>query len=148
MVIQTENRPREDAAGIVSFATLNTANIKRKIAVPQAENDSAAEQFDEQFPSLFELVTQNAEAPMQRAAAYLRICDEFRNLGDLEAWCDAGDKFLEAGREIAKSLALLKTPKVFSNELADQLEEKALGLHNLADLTEMQANRVRSAVSL
>ena len=116
-----------------------------KSTAPAQENNYPA---PEAFPTLFELVAQNVEAPMRRAAVYLVALDEFRRLGDIEGFCESCAEFLNAGREIAKHLALLKIPKVFSNELADQLEEKAREIHNLADLTDMQASRIRSVVTL
>jgi hypothetical protein len=116
-------------------------------AATQAENDSAAGQFNP-LPSFFELVTQNAEEPMRRAAAWLRICAELGNISDYDGYCEAGDKFLDAARDFAKLHSLLKTPTIFSNERADRLEEKALALHNLADLTEMEASRIRQVVRL
>jgi hypothetical protein len=70
------------------------------------------------------------------------------SIGDYAAFCEAGDKFLDAGREFAKLLVLLKTPTIFSNEKADRLEEKALALHELADLTEMEASQIRQLVRL
>src|ERR1019366_871628 len=103
---------------------------------------------NEPFPSLFELVMENVEAPMRRAAVHLVALDEFRRLEDLEAFCESCDRFSDAGREIAQFRNILKIPKVFSNELAASLEKKALALHSQADLIEMQANRVRSAVTL
>jgi hypothetical protein len=151
MFIQ-ENGPERDSSEPLNTSKLgasNTANIKHKIAVPQDENDSAPGQFaPEPFPSFFELVTANAEAPMRRAAVYLRICAELIAIEDYASFCDAGEKFLEAGRDFAMLLSLLKTPTIFSNEKADRLEEKALALHELADFTEKKASQIRQLVRL
>jgi hypothetical protein len=119
-----------------------------KPEVLQEENLEPITYEPQEFPSFFQLVTENAEAPIRRATVYLRILAELSSVEDCEGYREAGKKFLDAGREIAKQLALLETPKVFSNEAADRLEEKALALHNLADLTEMQASRHRQVVLL
>jgi hypothetical protein len=148
MVIQTENRPREDAAGILNLATLNELDHTKKATFLQDENDSASEFGHEPFPSFFQLVAANAEAPMGRAFAYLRNCAELASVGAYDGWCESCDNFLDAGREIAKLRNLLKIPKVYSNEAADRLEEKAAALHNLADMTDMQAGRIRASVTL
>jgi hypothetical protein len=150
MIIQ-ENGPERDKGSeplnTSKLGSSNTANIKQKSEVPQEENAAAPGHFaGEPFPSFLELVAQNAEAPMRRASAYLRICAELSSIGDYEGFCEAGDKFLDAGREFAKLLVLLKTPTIFSNEKADRLEEKALALHELADLTEMEASQIRQVV--
>jgi hypothetical protein len=152
MLIQENGPELDNGSGPLNTSlseASNASNIKQKPEVSQAVNLPLPGQFGPQaFPTFFELVTENAAAPMRRAACYLRVCDEFSSLGDLEAFCDAGDKFLDAGREIAKLLSLLKKPTTFSNERADRLEEKARELHNLADLTEMEASRIRSVVTL
>jgi hypothetical protein len=149
MSIHKNNPALGESAGPLntsSLGGLDNGNPRRKIEVPQAENDSAPGQFNPQpLPSFFELVTKNAEVPMRRASVYLRICAELISIGDYDAFCEAGDKFLDAGREFAKLLVLLKTPTIFSNERADRLEEKALALHELADLTEMEARAIRQA---
>jgi hypothetical protein len=116
-----------------------------KSPAPAQENNYPA---PEPFPSFFQLVTENASAPMRLAATYLRVCDELKSIGDYEGYCEAGAKFLDAGREFAKLLVLLKTPTIFSNEKADRLEEKALALHELADLMEMESSGIRQVVTL
>jgi hypothetical protein len=139
--VAPKNRTLENA--------LDNKNHSQKITAAQENNDPSPDTSGrEPFPTFFELVMQNSEAPLRRAAVYLRVCDEFRRLGDIEAFCESCAEFLNAGREIAKQHALLKIPKVFSHELADRLEEKALALHEQADLMEMKANRVRSLVTL
>jgi hypothetical protein len=152
MAITTENPALGESAGPKNTSSLggsNTPNLKQKIEVPQAENVPAPGQFKPQpLPSFFELVMENAAMPMRRAAVYLRICEELKSIGDYESYCEAGDKFLDAGRDFAKLLSLLKTPTIFSNEKADRLEEKALALHELADLIEMEASGIRQLVRL
>src|ERR1019366_3567953 len=96
MLIQ-ENGPARDKCAeplnITLIETSNTKNLRQKIEVPQAPNYEAPGQFGhEPLPSLFELVAQNVEAPMRRAAVYLRVCDEFRRLGDIESFCESCDK--------------------------------------------------------
>jgi hypothetical protein len=151
MTQTNETRRSGGAAGLSSLSCLaaDGSETAPKLAITQAENDSAPGQFAKQpFPSFFELVTENAAGPIRRAAVYLRILAELSSVEDYEGYCEAGEKFLDAGRDFAKSLNLLKTPAIFSNELADRLEEKACALHNLADLTEMEASRIRSVVTL
>jgi hypothetical protein len=151
MTYQNDTRPQGGAAGLGENAFPGgncSSETAPKADLTQAQNDPASGQFTPQpFPTFFELVTQNAEAPMRRAFVYLRICEELGSIGDYDAFCEAGDKFLDAGREFAKLLSLLKSPTIFSNENADRLEEKALALHNLADLTEMKAGRIREVVA-
>ena len=149
MSIQNETGRARNAADLGNLATLENTDCTQRVEFSQAENNSASGQFaHEPFPSLFELVAQNASASMRRAAAYLRICAEFIDLGDCAGFCEAGDHFLDAGRDFAKLHALLKIPKVFSHEIADRLEAKAGALHEQADLMEMKASRVRSAATL
>jgi hypothetical protein len=152
MTKTNEARTAGGAAGLSGDAfpdgECNSENAP-KLSATQAENLSAPGQFKPQpFPSFFELVTKNAEAPMRRASVYLRICAELISIEDYDAFCEADDKFLDAGREFAKLLALLKTPTIFSNEKADRLEEKALALHDLADFTEKKASQIRQLVWL
>jgi hypothetical protein len=152
MTQTNETRRALGAAGLGDNAfpdgEYNSKNAP-KLAITQGEIAPAPEQFaPEPFPSFLQLVAQNAEGPMRRAAAYLRICEELASVDDSEGYCESCDKFLDAGREIAKLRSLLKIPTIFSNELADRLEEKALTLHELADLTEMQASRIRQVVTL
>jgi hypothetical protein len=150
MFIQNET-PQRGTAGPLNTSKLgasDTLSISQKIEVPQAENDGTITFEPQEFPSFFQLVTENAAAPMRRAAAYLRNCAELSSVEDYDGFCESCDKFLDAGREIAKLRSLLKKPTIFSNELADRLEEKGLALHELADLTEMQASRVRQVVTL
>jgi hypothetical protein len=134
--------------GCLSCLAADGSETAPKLAITQEEYVEPIASEPKDFPSFFELVMENAAMPMRRAAVYLRICEELKSIGDYESYCEAGDKFLDAGRDFAKLLVLLKTPTIFSNEAADRLEEKGIALHNLADLTEKQASQIRQLVQL
>jgi hypothetical protein len=101
----------------------------------------------QEFPSFFELVTENAAAPMRLAAAYLDICTRLAEVHDLDGYVAAVDKFLAAGREIAELSKLLKKPSIISNEAADFLERKGRQIHDRAELFELEASHMRSAAA-
>jgi hypothetical protein len=57
------------------------------------------------------------------------------------------NQLLNEGREFAELLKLLKKPSIISNEAADRLEEKAQRLKERADLMELEASGMRTAVA-
>jgi hypothetical protein len=123
-------------------------NIKRKIAVPQAENVPTSEQFDRQpFLSFLSLVAENAAAPAGLAVAYLEICARLARVHDYDGYVVAGDNFLAAAREFAELHKLLKKPSIICNEAADRLENKAREIHNRAELFELEASHMRTAAA-
>jgi hypothetical protein len=114
--------------------------------VSQEEYNLAPITYERQeLPSFFELVTENATAPMRLAAAYLDVCARLAAARDYDGFCSAGEKFLDAGREFAELLKLLKKPSIISNEAADRLERKARQIHERAELFELEAVHMRAA---
>jgi hypothetical protein len=119
-----------------------------KLEVSQEESNLAPITYERQeLPSFFELVTENAAAPMRLAAAYLDVCEKLAAVHDYEGFCSAGEKFLNAGREFAELLRLLKKPSIISDEAADRLDRKARQIHERAQLFELEASHMRTAAA-
>jgi hypothetical protein len=143
----SESRPaRGGSRDSISFGDdKQTTEISE---VSQEESNLAPTTYERQeLPSFFELVTENATAPMRLAAAYLDVCEKLAAVHDCEGFCSAGEKFLDAGREFAELLKLLKKPSIISNEAADRLERKARQIHERAELFELEASHMRTAAS-
>jgi hypothetical protein len=150
MIHTNENPPAVGADGLDdAFPGGNCVyTYAPKPEVSQEEYNLAPTTYERQeLPSFFELVTENATAPMRLAAAYLDVCARLAAVHDYDGFCSAGEKFLDAGREFAELLKLLKKPSIVSHEAADQLERKARQIHERAELFELEAGKMRTAAS-
>jgi hypothetical protein len=138
-----ETAPSGARLGESAFPSGN-CNSSNATKLQVLQEDTNAPQM---LPSFFGLVTTNAGVPMRQASAYLRICAELITIGDFAGFCEAGDRFLDAGREFAKLLKLLKRPSIRNHETAARLENEAVALRERADLLEFEARGHRDAAS-
>jgi hypothetical protein len=151
MIHAKQSPPAGDADGLEETSLLGgfdgSSNIP-KLEISQEEYDLGPIICERQeLPSFFELVTANAAAPIRHAIAYLNACTQLASIHDYDEYLAAGEKFLEAGREFAELLKLLKKPSIISNEAAGRLERKAREIHARGDLFKLEAANMRAVAS-